>query len=232
MKKLLLTACLAVLTLAVAGGLVLGQAGRFSRQQQAIAEPAGQEPRPNRPLRRFPGGRRGNLPPLLDAEQGRRNRPNQQRQRRRQLLQQRLFQALEVTPEQRARMEEIRRNFADESIVIGRRVRQARSALNQAIMSEQYDEQLIRQRAEELAAAQAEQIRLQARIRAQVRSVLTTEQVMRFHEVQRRLRRQLREQNRMREQNQMREQGADTSRPPAPPEEEQADLLSLLLAER
>jgi Spy/CpxP family protein refolding chaperone len=127
--------------------------------------------------------------------------PAQQQRMRAEILRQ-----IRLTPEQQMRLMEIRRSHEDELISAGRRVRQARQALEQAIMNEHYDEALIRRRAEELAAAQAESIKLQAQIRAEVRKVLTADQVRRYVELEREFRRRQREmrQNKLQEQTQSR----------------------------
>jgi Spy/CpxP family protein refolding chaperone len=117
-------------------------------------------------------------------------------------------------------MAEIRRSYDEELAGAGRRLRQARQALNRAIMSERFDEALVNQRTEELAAAQAEMIRLQSRVRAQVRNVLTTEQVIRFHQIERQLRRNVRGQRRSQEEKVQEQERT--------PPEEDGDFLSLL----
>jgi Spy/CpxP family protein refolding chaperone len=111
----------------------------------------------------------------------------------RQRLRLEILRQIGLTSQQQMRLMEIRRSREDELISAGRRVRQARRALEQAIMSEHYDEALIRRRAEELAAAQAESIKLQAQVRAEVRKVLTADQVRRYNELEREFRRRQRE---------------------------------------
>jgi Spy/CpxP family protein refolding chaperone len=143
---------------------------------------------------RLPGGQRGiNRPPLGDPQPGR-NRPLNPNQIKKQQLQQRLMQAIGISPEQRMRMQEIRRSHDDELISAGRRLRQARQALDRAIMSEPFDEAEVRRATEALTAAQADRTRLDASVRAQVRGVLTADQVQRFHQLQREMRREIREQ--------------------------------------
>jgi Spy/CpxP family protein refolding chaperone len=104
------------------------------------------------------------------------------------------MQAIGLTPAQRMRIQEIRRSHDDDVITAGRRIRQARQALDRAIMNETYSESEVRRATEALAAAQAEKIRLDSNVRAQVRGVLTPEQVQRFHQLQREMRRDMREQ--------------------------------------
>ena len=124
-------------------------------------------------------------------------------------------------------MDAIRRGHEDELISAGRRLREARRGFDRAIMSEQYDEALINKHVEELAAAQADVIRLQARIRGQVRGVLSPDQIMRFNELERRLRRQQREQKET--QKEMGPRGENPPLPRGPGETPGPDLVSLLL---
>ena len=183
--------------------------------------------RPGRPQGQFPAGQRGlGRGPLGNPQLGRpRGQLRSPEGRRR--MQQQLMQAIGITNEQRSRMDTIRRSHEDEVISAGRRLREARRAFDRVIMNEQYDEASINRHADELAAAQADMIRLQARIRGQVRSVLSPEQVMRFNELERRLRRQQREQ-----QDRQREMipGEQNPRPPVGPGATPTpDLISLLL---
>ena len=136
------------------------------------------------------------------------------------------MQAIGLTPAQRMRMQEIRRSHEDELAATGRHLRQSRQALDRAIMSEPYNEAEVRRATEELAAAQAEKIRIDATVRSQVRGVLTSDQVQRFHQLQRDMRREMREQQ---QKEQDKEQGLN--RPPVPGANaglEEIDLLSLL----
>jgi Spy/CpxP family protein refolding chaperone len=157
-----------------------------------------------RPNNRIDPGQRGiNRPPFGVGQQGP-NRPRNPNVVRRQQLQQRLMQAIGLTPVQRARIQEIRRDHDDDVISAGRRVRIARQALDRAIMNENYNEAEVRRATEALAAAQADKIRLDSTVRSQVRGVLTQEQVQRFHQLQREMRRDMREQQ---QQERDREQG-------------------------
>lgn len=167
------------------------------------------------------GGQRGiNRPPLGLPLPGR-NRPLNPNQIRKQQLQQRVMQAIGISPEQRMRMQAIRRTHDDEVISAGRRLRQARQALDRAIMSEQFNEAEVRRATEALAAAQADKTRLDATVRSQVRGVLTTDQIQRFHQLQRELRREVREQQR----DEQKEMGPNANR--NVPQLEELDLLLL-----
>jgi Spy/CpxP family protein refolding chaperone len=132
------------------------------------------------------------------------------------------MQAIGLSPDQRMRMQEIRRSHEDEVISAGRRLRQARQALDRAIMSEPYNEAEVRRATEALANAQGEKIRLDSRVRAQVRGVLTPDQVVRFHQLQREMRREMREQ----QNDQNKEPGPRGMT--SPPEPDDIDLMALL----
>lgn len=201
MKKLSITAWL--LTLALAGPLATAS-GYAQRQPAAQSRQTGragpdapqQNPREvdiqgerNRREEPFPGGRRRLNRPPLGGLGNRRALNRNQRQR----LQQEVMRAIGLTQDQHLRMADIRRNYDEELIATGRRVREAKRGLDRAIMAEQFDEAQFNARAEDLARAQADLVRLQARLRAEVRGVLTTEQVIRFNELERKLRREQRE---------------------------------------
>ena len=170
---------------------------------------------------RLPVGQRGvNRPPFGIPQAGR--NPNQLRK---QQLQQRVMQAIGLTPAQRVRIQEIRQSHDDDLISAGRRLRQARQALDRSIMSESYSEPEVRRATEALAAAQADKIRLDANVRSQVRGVLTSDQVQRFHQLQREMRRDMmKEQQQKDQEKEMGPQGAGT------PKLEDIDLVDLLLS--
>src|SRR5205085_11297938 len=183
----------------------------------SVSAQLGQRRNPNRGV---------NRPPLNEPQVNRQPGANQAKKQR---LQQLVMQRLGLTPDQRVRMQEIRRNHDDEVISSGRRLRQARAALDRAIMSESYSEDAVRRATEELATAQADRIRLQSRIRAPVRGVLTTEQVQEFNRLQREMRREMQQQRR---EMQERQRGlAEPINPPLPPplDESDLDLIALLM---
>ncbi|HVG21452.1 MAG TPA: periplasmic heavy metal sensor [Blastocatellia bacterium] len=201
-----------------------------------VCVPAQRRVNPNRPAQGQRGvdgslqfdpqfNRRRNRLPLGDAQLGRQPNPNQARRRE---LQRRLMQAIGLTPEQHQRMQGIRRSHEDEAITAGRRLRQARQALDRAIMSEPYNEAAVRQATEELAAAQVDKIRLESRIRAQVRGVLNSDQVMRFHQLERQMRREMREQKD--QEKEMGARGFSALEPHSPLEPEGIDLVGLLFS--
>lgn len=177
----------------------------------------------NRRNNRLPVGERGVNRPPFGIPQGGRNRPLNPNQLRKQQLQQRVMQAIGLTPAQRMRIQEIRRSHDDDVISAGRRIRQARQALDRAIMNETYSEPEVRRATEALAAAQSDKIRLDANVRSQVRGVLTSDQVQRFHQLQREMRRDMKEQQRNQEK-EMGPQGASA------PKLDDLDLADLLLS--
>jgi Spy/CpxP family protein refolding chaperone len=172
---------------------------------------------------RLPGQRGVNRPPFGVGQQGR-NGPLNPNQMKKQELQRRVMQAIGLRPEQRMRMQEIRRSHEDELIGAGRRLRQARQALDRAIMSEPYSEAEVRRATEELAAAQADKVRLDANVRSQVRNVLTPDQVQRFHQLQREMRREMKEQQQEQEK-EKKPQGISNVTMP-----DENDLAELLLS--
>jgi len=174
---------------------------------------------------RLPAGQRGVNRPPLGIPQAGRNRPLNPNQLRKQQLQQRVMQAIGLTPAQRMRIQEIRRSHDDDVISAGRRIRQARQALDRAIMNETYSESEVRRATEALAAAQADKIRLDSNVRAQVRGVLTSDQVQRFHQLQRETRRGQKEQQQRDQEKEMDPQGLGNA-----PKPEDIDLADFLLS--
>ena len=174
---------------------------------------------------RLPGGQRGVKRPPFGLPQPGRNRPINPNQLRKQQLQQQVMQAIGLTPAQRMRMQEIRRSHDDDVIAAGRRIRQARLALDRAIMNETYSESEVRRATEALAAAQTDKIRLDSNVRSQVRGVLTSDQVQRFHQFQREMRRGQKEQQQRDQEKEMGPQGMGNA-----PKPEDIDLADFLLS--
>ena len=96
---------------------------------------------------------------------------------------------LQLTPEQRQRIRMIFEENKTERQAMGRRLREANIALNQALDAEPTDENAIEQRVNELAAAQAAQMRMRIQIELKIRRELTPEQLATW----RRLRLQMRD---------------------------------------
>lgn len=224
-KKLFIAPILLVIAVWFAAASVSAQvrprANRILREQRIESAEAND---PQLGQRRNPG----RLPPLGGPQGNRQPGANQAKKQR---LRQMVMQRLGLTPDQRMRMQEIRRSHEDDAITTGRRLRQARAALDRAIMNENYNEDAVHRATEELATAQADKIRLESRIRSQVRGVLTTEQVQEFNRLERELRREMQQQKREMQERQMgaAEPVNPTLRPPL--EEADLDLVSLLLFE-
>ena len=96
-----------------------------------------------------------------------------------------LMQRLNLTPEQRRQLREIRVQGEPEARELTRRVRLARRALDEAIYSDAVEESLVEQRTRELATAQAALVRLRATTELKVRRLLTVEQLQTFRELRR-----------------------------------------------
>jgi len=96
-----------------------------------------------------------------------------------------LLRRLNLTPEQRASLREIRRQSEPEARALARRLNQARRALDEAVYSDETDEAAVERRARELAEAQAAVVRLRALTELRVRRVLTPEQLQTFRALRR-----------------------------------------------
>src|SRR5262249_30752133 len=96
---------------------------------------------------------------------------------------------LRLTPEQRQRIRTIFEENKTERQTTNRRLRETQIALNQALDAEPIDESVIDQRVNELAAAQAAQMRMRIQIELRIRRELTPDQLTTW----RRLRLQMRD---------------------------------------
>ena len=133
----------------------------------------------------FPSAGRAQEPPTPEPQESaparrrlRRERPN-------------LFARLNLTPEQLTQLREIRRESEVEARNLGRRLRLARRALDEAIYADALDERAIEERARELSAAQSALVRLRTQTELRVRRVLTPEQLQTFRQLRQRARRRL-----------------------------------------
>jgi Spy/CpxP family protein refolding chaperone len=99
------------------------------------------------------------------------------------------IEQLRLTPDQRQAIRMIVGENKDERQTTNRRVREANVALDQALDAEPTDENLIEQRINDLATAQAAQLRLRIHTEMRIRRVLRPEQLATLH----RLRLQLRD---------------------------------------
>lgn len=87
------------------------------------------------------------------------------------------IQQLRLTPEQRQRIRIIFAEGKDERQITNQRLREANFALEQALDADNPDENLIDQRINELAAAQAGQTRMRVRMELKIRRELRPEQL-------------------------------------------------------
>lgn len=92
---------------------------------------------------------------------------------------------LNLTPEQRAQLVAIAEQHRAEQQAAQFRLREARRALNQAIYAENPDQNVVNERAHDVAAAQEALIRLNAQAEFKVRQVLTPEQLRLFRRIRR-----------------------------------------------
>jgi Spy/CpxP family protein refolding chaperone len=84
---------------------------------------------------------------------------------------------LQLTPDQRQRVRMILEENKVERQSINRRVREANVALDQALDADRTDENVIEQRINDLATAQAAQMRMRIHTEMKIRRELTPEQV-------------------------------------------------------
>lgn len=116
---------------------------------------------------------------------------------------------LNLTPEQRQKIRLLTQETRDERQTTNRRFREANAALDQALEAETVDENLVEQRLNELAAAQAAQTRMRVHMELRVRRLLYPEQLATL----KRLRLQVRDVMNPQRQNNPRRPNADAFRP-------------------
>ncbi|OLE50940.1 MAG: hypothetical protein AUG51_25540 [Acidobacteria bacterium 13_1_20CM_3_53_8] len=116
-----------------------------------------------------------------------------------------LLRQLNLSPDQIDRIRNIQEQSREERRLVGQRLREAQRALDEAIYQDNVDENLVEQRARELAVAQTDAVRLRARTELRIRRVFTQEQINTF--------RILRQRARNLEQEQRRERRLEGERP-------------------
>jgi Spy/CpxP family protein refolding chaperone len=123
-----------------------------------------------------------------------------------------LLRGLDLTEDQRAQVRQVMQSHRDEFRAVGERLRAAQRAQQDAVTATPFDEQAVRARAAEVAAAQADEAVLRAKVHSDVFAVLTPEQQAKAAELkaQREQRRQ-----QFRQQMQQRRQQRATQPPPA-----------------
>lgn len=92
----------------------------------------------------------------------------------------RLLPQLNLSDEQRTQLVAIARQHSQDQFAVQQRLRQARRALNQALDAENPDQNVVNERARDVATAQEVMIRLNAQTELKVRQVLTPEQLRTF----------------------------------------------------
>ena len=116
---------------------------------------------------------------------------------------------LNLTPEQRQKIRLLTQETRDERQATNRRFREANAALDQALEADQVDENLVEQRLNELAAAQAAQTRMRVHMELRIRRLLYPEQLATL----KRLRLQVRDVMNPQRQNNPRRRNPDAFRP-------------------
>ncbi|HZJ45039.1 MAG TPA: periplasmic heavy metal sensor [Pyrinomonadaceae bacterium] len=88
-----------------------------------------------------------------------------------------LIEQLRLSPEQRQRIRAIREQTKNDRMAVNQRLRESNLALEQALDSDNLDENLVEQRIREVNAAQGAQLRMRIQNEVQIRRVLNPEQI-------------------------------------------------------
>jgi Spy/CpxP family protein refolding chaperone len=88
-----------------------------------------------------------------------------------------LVEQLRLTPEQRQRIRAIREQSKNERMTVNQRLRESNLALEEALDSDNLDENLVEQRVRDVSAAQAAQLRMRIHNEVQIRRVLSADQI-------------------------------------------------------
>jgi hypothetical protein len=228
MRRFSLPICILALALtalsapfSIFGQRPIRNAIKQARQQQRMKQMQQDDPSMNRrgqnippAVRRRPNG----AIPGVGPDGG--NKPLNPQQR---FIRQQLMDALALTPDQRQRINGIHNAHQDEAIAVGQRLRQARQKLDRALWTENYNESQVKQFSEELAQAQADQIRLQFRVNSEIRGIISNEQIRRFRQKEREL--QILRRQQIQRQMLNDEDNGPTTDPKKPPEKLQEDEL-------
>ena len=108
-----------------------------------------------------------------------------------------LLLQLNLTPEQRTQLREIRAQSEQQARAFTRRLNMARRALDEAIYADDLNEPLVEDRAREMATAQTALMRLRAQTELRVRRVLTAAQLQSFRNLRQSARQRQRAQRRL-----------------------------------
>lgn len=111
---------------------------------------------------------------------------------------------LNLTPEQREQIRSIRQETTSERAAINQRVREANRALETALDSDNPDETAVEQKMRDLAAAQADAMRMRISTEVKIRRVLTVEQRTTLRSLRQQARERQHERLEMRDQRQRR----------------------------
>ena len=93
------------------------------------------------------------------------------------------FRELDLTEDQRAQLKQIAESHRDEFRAAGEKARAAHDGMQALMEADQIDENAIRAKSQEIAAAEAEVMILNAKVRQQSMQVLTSEQQAKLKEL-------------------------------------------------
>lgn len=98
------------------------------------------------------------------------------------------LRAAELTEAQQKQVQAVVQSHREEQAAIGERMRAARAALQEAVEADAFDEAVIRAKAADVAAIEADAAVLRAKVRAEVLALLTPEQVQKVKDAPSRMR--------------------------------------------
>jgi len=90
---------------------------------------------------------------------------------------------LKLSDDQIKRMQQLRRQSIDGYVDLESQIREKRQGLEKSIYSETYNEEEVKQLANELARMEGQRVLMRTRIQSQIRQILTPEQVRTFNDL-------------------------------------------------
>lgn len=95
----------------------------------------------------------------------------------------RVFNQLNLSADQRARLVQLRRETGNRLLLLNRKRQIQNEELDEVMYGAGFDPKVVEQKANDLAATTTEIIRLQSSILSQIRQIMTTEQALKFREL-------------------------------------------------
>ena len=95
----------------------------------------------------------------------------------------RVFNQLNLSADQRARLFQLRRETGNRLLLLNRKRQIQNEELDEVMYGASFDPKMVEQKANDLAATTTEIIRLQSSILSQIRQIMTPEQALKFREL-------------------------------------------------